>query len=264
MIETNLNPCVRKEPKTYADITRDVVIIKPKSQQDSEVTNEEIKKNFKPASLEVGMVQIKNIKDGGVVKCESKEDSIKIKDAAVKKLKKKYDIKLSKLINPSIKILYIEEELDEDELLDAILSQNANIQHDDLEIKLKVMKKMKARYMCIVEIDPLTYDRMMEKGKLSIGWSVCRVFEYIHVFRCFSCFGFNCTMKDRCNKCASVDHQIDNCESDVWSCVNCVNANQTLKMNFSTDHSPFSIECPCLQRKMNMERRKIVQEKGNK
>ncbi|KAI4469095.1 zinc finger fyve/phd-type [Holotrichia oblita] len=60
------NADLKLNERTYSEVAKDVVIIKPKTKQNSSITKEDICKNVKPASLEVGIVQIKNIK---VIKC---------------------------------------------------------------------------------------------------------------------------------------------------------------------------------------------------
>lgn len=260
----------RQKVKNYSDVVKDVVIIKPKSKQNNLATKEDICKSVNPASLEVGMVEIKNIKDGGVViRCQNKEDSGKIKDAAEKKLKKKYSIKVPQLINPCIKIIGIEEEIEENDLKSCILKQNSFIQHEKSYISVKVLKKMKTKYMCIIEVDPLTYNRIMKEGRLSIGWNICKVFEYVNVHRCFRCAGFDhiakdCSREIGCLKCGVVGHSADDCKNEKWCCQNCVNANKTLELNLVTEHSPYSDTCPCLLRKIDVQRRKINFDTGEK
>ncbi|KAI4464237.1 zinc finger cchc-type superfamily [Holotrichia oblita] len=254
---------------SYSDVVKDVVVVKPKSKQNNATTKEDICKNVKPASLEVGIVQIQNIKDGGVViRCKNKEDSLKIKEAAEKKLKKKYNIKVPELINPCIKIIGIDEEMDENELRSCILKQNSCVQHDNVHLSIKVLKKMKTKCMSIVELDPWSYDEVLKEGRLSIGWSVCRVFEYVNVFRCFKCAGFDHMAKDcvsdiKCLKCTASDHSVDVCESDSWLCQNCVRANTSLKLNLKTDHSPYDTSCPCFARKISAQKRRISFDVGS-
>lgn len=67
----------------------EAIVIKPKTNQESTKTNEIIRKNLKPAEMEVGITQIRNVRDGGVlIKCKTKEEIEKVKKAAEKKLGK--------------------------------------------------------------------------------------------------------------------------------------------------------------------------------
>lgn len=247
--------------KSYAEVASDVVVIKPKVGSDSKVTKEDILKNIKPAELQVCITKIKNIKDGGIlIGCSSKEELDKFKSAAEKKLKKNYNIKIPQLKNPCIKILDIEDTMDEDELKKYICKQNSYLQHENFFIEIKVIKKMKSRYMAIAETDPLSFKKIIENGKLSIGWNICRVFEYVRVYRCFNCGGFDhraneCKVGQICLKCTSADHNTEKCEINRFTCLNCVSAKNKLKLNLNTDHSMFDMNCPCLQRKIDAERR---------
>lgn len=249
--------------KSYADAVGEVVLIKPKTKQESKTTKEAIRKAFNPAKLEVGITQIRDTREGGVlIKCKSKEEVEKIKSAAEKKLKKSYEIKTPEQKNPRIKIVDLEEALDKEVLEDAILKQNSFLNHDDVLLDIKVVRKMKSRYMAIAECDPLTSYKILNHGKLSIGWSICRVFEYIPVFRCFNCGDYDhkaseCQRDEKCLKCASKDHKTDSCESDHYNCCNCIAANDKLKLNLKTDHTVFDISCPVFLRKIDALKRKI-------
>lgn len=251
------------DKRSFADVAKDVVIIKPKEKQDCKTTKSEIQENLRPDSLELGILQIKDIKDGGVlIKCQTKEDSEKLKSAAEKKFKKKYSVKVPQLENPSFKIVGIEEALSANELESCILKQNSHLQHKDLNLNIKIIKQMKSKYMAIIQSDTQTHEKVIKDGRLYIGWSVCRVFDYVSVFRCFRCGGFDhkaaeCSQPNRCLKCGDTSHQMDVCTFESWKCVNCTDAVINLKLNLSTDHSPFSEECSCLQRKVSLQKRKL-------
>ena len=111
---------IENNKKSYANVTAgEAVIIKPKNKQECKKTKEAIQKNLKPTTLEVGITQLKDIKEGGVViKCKSKEEQEKIKKAAEKKLTKNYQITAPELKNPCIKIVDIEENYEKDDLLE--------------------------------------------------------------------------------------------------------------------------------------------------
>lgn len=251
------------ENKSYANVTaNEVVIIKPKNKQESKKTKEVIQKNLKPAALEVGITQLKDIKEGGVViKCKSKEEQEKIKKAAEKKLPKTYQINAPELKNPCIKVVDIEDNLSVEDVINNIKKQNTCILHDHTDIKVKVMKKMKTKYMAIIECDPLTYTKILEEKYLYIDWARCRVFDYVNVFRCFKCAGFNHSMENceceiRCLKCAS-NHDTENCTSDFVKCANCIEAKDKLKVDIDFNHSIYDITCPVYLKRIEGQRKKI-------
>ncbi|KAK9692779.1 hypothetical protein QE152_g34922 [Popillia japonica] len=137
------------------------VIIKCKNKEDVE----KIKK-----ALEVGITGMKSVKDGGVIiKCKNKEDVEKIKKAAEKKMKKKYDIKIPEQKNPCIKVTDIEEDMSEEELKTSIINQNSCMQHDNLDVRVLVIKKMipEQKNPCI-KVTDIEEDMSEEELKTSI------------------------------------------------------------------------------------------------
>lgn len=213
----------------------------------------------------MGITQLKDIKEGGVViKCKTKEEQEKIKKAAEKKLIKNYQITAPGLKNPSIKIVDIEEHYEKEDLLDCIKKQNINIQHDLFEMEIKVFKKMKTKYMAIVECDPITFKKMLAENSVYINWSRCRIFEYIGVYRCFKCGGFNhhaekCEREEKCLKCCGVEHKTEDCNSDTLKCANCVEVNSKFNLNLNTQHSIFNTSCAVYLKKLETEKQKIKQ-----
>ena len=245
-------------------VSGEALIIKPKTKQESNKTKEAVKKNLKPIALEVGITQMKNVKDGGILlKCKTKEEVEKVKKAAEKKLGKNYQVKIPEQKKPKIKIVDIDEEYSEDELINAIKKQNLHIRHDSMELKVIVFKKMRSRYQAIIECDPTTFEKIMKDRTLSIGFLCCRVHEYVHLFRCFKCGGFNhkadeCKSVITCLNCGSGDHVKSDCENDV-KCANCILANNNLGLDLDIGHSVFDVnKCQILQRKINSEKQKII------
>lgn len=249
--------------KSYAEIAGEVVVIKPKTKQESKTTKEVIRKTLNPTKLEVGITQIKDTKEGGVlIKCNSKEEIEKIKIAAEKKLKRNYEIKTPEQRNPRIKIVDIEENIDKEILEESINKQNSYLNHEDAMLDIKVVKKMKSKYMAIAECDPMSLQLILKHGKLSIGWSICRVFEYIPVFRCYKCGDYDhkaseCKREEKCLKCISVNHKTEDCVSEQYKCFNCISANEKLKLNLTVDHSIFDVNCPVFLRKVDSQKKKI-------
>lgn len=249
--------------KSYAEVTGEVVVIKPKKVQESKTTKEVIRKALNPSKLEVGITQIKDTKEGGVLlKCKSKDEIEKIKQEAEKKLKKNYEITIPKQKNPHIKIVDLEDEMDTKSLEECILKQNSCLNQHHPELQVKVTKKMKSKYMAIIECDPVSADAILKQGKISIGWSICRVFEYVPVFRCFKCGDYDhkatdCKKEERCLKCSSKEHKSADCGSDNFKCSNCMEANEKLKLNLKIDHTVFDVNCPVYLRKVSAQKRSI-------
>ena len=175
--------------------------------QESKKTLEAVQKYVDPTALEVGINEIRTVREGGVViKCKNKEEINKIKIVAEKKLGKSYKVNTPDLKNPNIKILDINRELTADELIEAIKNQNAFLNYESVLLNVKVIKKMKTKWMAIAECDAVSFNKIIkENGLLFLDWSRCRVFEYISVFRCYKCGGF--------------DHKADQCTNNSSRCL---------------------------------------------
>lgn len=244
----------------------EVILFKPKdSKQESSTTKEDITSNLNPSAMEVGVTAIRPTHDGGIlIKCKTKEEVKKLSVEAKATLGKKYDISIPKKKNPCFKVTDIEEQMSEEELIDCIKKQNLFLVHDNMELNLIAHKKMKTRYMAILETDPTTWKRVMDEGSLCIGWSTyCRVFDYVTTFRCFKCAGFNhkaddCKSDVSCLKCGASDHNKEKCKSTIMKCLNCIEMNKNPKLSLDINHSPFDVnKCSVLQRKISIERQKI-------
>lgn len=113
----NKNNPTKTELKSYADVAKNVVIIKPKKEQESNTTKQDIQKYIRPQDLEVGIAGVRNISKGGmIIECDKKEDTLKVKEAVEEKLPERYNVRTPELINPSIKILDIQDYLAESQL----------------------------------------------------------------------------------------------------------------------------------------------------
>lgn len=256
----------KKSEKSYARVvTGEAVVIKPRSNQDCTRTREAVVKKLKPSKMEVSITQVRNIKDGGIlIKCKSKEEIERLKKEAEMSLGRNYQVRIPEQKNPCIKICGFEEEMDPDELMECIRSQNSFLREGNIAMKVIVLKKMKTRYMAIIQCDPSTHARILEEGSLSIGWTpLCRVFDYVRMFRCFQCGGFNhkstdCKLSEVCLKCGEMDHLKQDCTQTHFKCLNCMEANRTLNCNFDVNHSIFdNSECSVYLKKVAIEKQKI-------
>lgn len=113
-------------------------------------------------------------------------------------------------------------------------------------------KKMKKKYMAILEVDPVSFDGFMKLEQLNVKWDSCRVFEHFSALRCYGCGGFNhthsvCKEDKVCLNCGKSDHNENECQNEP-ACVNCMRANQKLKLNLNTKHSRFDLGCEVFQR----------------
>lgn len=250
--------------KSYANVvSREAVVIKPKNVQDSDKTKEELIEKLNPSDIEVGIAQMKSATDGGIIiKCKTREDTEKIKKAAEECMGNQYKIKIPEQKNPCVKIVDFDEDMKKEELIHCLKRQNAFLTNDS-ELEVIVIKKMKTKYMAIVECDPVSHSKLLEEKIICIGWSHCRVFDYVRILRCYNCGGYNHT-SDKCKKnnicinCGEIGHNKESCEYTDHKCLNCIEANNNHNCNFNINHSIFDIKnCQVYHKIFNIQKQKV-------
>lgn len=255
--------------KSYSRVleqsSKHALVISPVDKnQENAKTRQEFKQIIKPVDLGVGITKIAETKNGGVVvKCKSKEESTKICNEVQGKMGDKYKVHMPELRRPRIKVVGIEDDMSADELKECLIKQNEELRGNST-LKVITMKRMKQRFKAIIESDGETFAKIITKGYLCVGYSVCAVYESIDVYRCYKCWGFNhkginCTKKQRiCMKCGLADHVANECTSPDKTCPNCTEANDKFKGTLDVDHSPLdSDRCQIYKRRIEMEKARI-------
>lgn len=262
---------------SYSDIVKkkkeNIIIIKPKVQQESETTKKIIKEKIDIKNMPMGITKVRKGREGTVILgCETGEEINKLKDVMQSKLGENYNVTESLQKKPKIKIININEEemeLDGDELLDTIKRQNSMN-----ESRISIVKKISKRKnmddsqprsksgAIIIEVDEITHDLMLKKEKLNIGWRKCPVFDHVSIKRCFKCWGFyhiakNCTRDETCHKCAGT-HKASECrkKENKNKCVNCMFKIKTYNLKIKDDHDALDPECPTYKRAIEEEKRR--------
>lgn len=235
----------------------DVLVIKPKKNQESYITKSVIQEKIVPEEIKAGVSRMKYIKDGGVaISCDKKEDLINVSNSIQKKLGEDYEVTIPKKKCPKIKIINVEEKLlsDQEDFIEKIILQNS-ITTKEEDRKINILKHYKGkkgqedRETVVVEVDSNTYSMLKSREKLSIGWKSYRFFDHINVIQCFNCYKYGhianeCrSKKNICPKCAG-EHKIDECRTQETSCSNCKYAAEILKVpNVDYNHRAYDRSC---------------------
>lgn len=239
-----------------------VVVIKPKDIQESSKTFSEVQKKVRPPELQVGITSVRNIRDGGIiVGCSKEEDARKVEQCVNKELSEKYNIQRPIPKIPQIKIVGMSEKLTGEEISSFILAQNEIIDKNTAKVEIKRVYESKGNFTAIADVDPSTFHVATEQGKLIVDWDRCAVYEHVDLLRCFKCAGFfhkaeHCNKEDKCGNCSG-NHRRKDCNEEVFKCVNCKHANETLKMTFDIKHSAYDLNCPVYKRHIERQRNKV-------
>ncbi|XP_077279098.1 uncharacterized protein LOC143906728 [Temnothorax americanus] len=256
-----------------------VIIIKPKEQQESEKTKKVVKENIDIKNMAVGVSKLRKGGKGALILgCESEQELKQLKSTAVSKLGDKYQIIEPRGAQPKLKIFNLDEEeikCDEGQIVDMIIKQN-HLDEKKRGFYIKIVKKIDRRGqdgntnttrakrengMLIVEVDEITHVEMLKTEKINIGWRKCHVTNYVNVKRCYNCWGFyhiakNCTRPVTCSKCAG-NHKDSECKVEKEKCVNCMYKNKTYNLKINEEHGAMSRECPTLKKLLEEEKKKI-------
>lgn len=238
------------------------VVIQPKNhKQRCEATLQKIKESI--GDIERCVRDTKHTRNGGIViSCASAGDTVRMKQQIDTVMSDEYEVRLPQIKNPRVKISQINIDLETDDILHDIMNKNDLLNSAKMEIKKTIRHNHIGTQDIIAELDCVSFDTMMTRKKLLIGWKSCSVYEHVYIKRCFKCCGFSHIAKDckhdlACSKCAG-SHKSNACDSRILKCINCSAANAKFGLNLTTEHHAWSRDCTVLHKRTN-KLREIVQ-----
>lgn len=258
----NVNkPC---EKNLYSSVvaTKPAVLIKPKNQQQNNVTKSEILRHINPIESEIKISGVKNIRNGGVlIGCNADSDISKFKQLASEKLGDRYEVKNVGNFSPRIRLVGMSDKFSADEILEFVKFQNKTVPTDTFVgkvLQISSLKKNKEIYQAVLQIDIGSYNKIMSigNGKLFVGYNLCDVYDCIDIKRCFNCSGFHhfsdkCTSNVHCPRC-SEGHAVKECKASVLKCINCLKSNSDNSTNIPINHAAWdSINCSVYKQKIS-------------
>ncbi|KAG5875282.1 hypothetical protein JTB14_035923 [Gonioctena quinquepunctata] len=241
-----------QETKTYASVaavTKDitqitmtkqqpknlpVVIVKPNKPQNAELTKSEIQTKINPRALQVSINSVKTGYNGNlIIKCNSQKEAVKLIEEAQKQdLSNKYQIQMSQLKKPRIKIITTNNNMDKEEIEECLRSQNECVTPEDY-LKVTFIKNVtNGKVTVCAECSAPLFKKFMDNKKVFISWERCPVYEDLTISRCKICNDFDhkdkyCKNKITCMYCGD-EHKIDDCPKQLKKCCNCLRANKNI------------------------------------
>lgn len=247
---------IGRPSRPYADVAKTVLSL---GTSDSNNKIKETMKNIKPEELGIGVMGVRETRKGLQISCRSMEESKRLIDA-VKKGNKDVQVLENKPRRPHLKIVGLNDSLEDKDLLDCIRKQNTIGNDVIIKVVKKWMNPASKKYSVLLLIEDVSVcNKFVEKGFINIGWDCCKVYEDFNVLRCFKCCGFNhkikeCTKSSICHKCGGKDHVSSDCKQLKKECLNCVEANAKLNLKLDVNHGPLSFECSVYKRFINSKK----------
>lgn len=243
--------------QTYASAAsqdKSAFVLQPKTMNHSVTTTKmDMLHNINPIESDIAVSKVVSTKNGGVVIHCNKSESEKFKQLATSKLGDKYEVKQLPTLHPRVKIVGMSEKYDAEVLIKFIKLQNKNVVDDTSVcsvINIECLRKNSRIYQALIQVDIATYGRLMDHGKLFVGYDYCTIYDGIGLKRCYKCCNFNHIAKNchevlpSCPKCAG-SHYLKECKSNDLKCILCSNfqaAHGTL--NVDSNHACFDNKCP--------------------
>lgn len=137
---------------------------------------------------------------------------MKVKQVVTEKLGDNYEVVLPKVKCPRIRITNIDKEIATESILDELKKHNSNIDQIDMQLVTVIPRK---RYSAewneaVFEVKADAFEQMLDIGVLSLPWRECKIYEHLHVSRCYKCCGFShksnvCRQEQqKCSRCAGL------------------------------------------------------------
>lgn len=239
------------------------LVVKPKEKQGLEKTKKDLNNKVDPVNFKV--TNVENRKNGVIViQSENMEEREKIKTAIVNEMSANYEIKIPKEVNYQVLITDMTLKYTEDDMKNKLKRQNIIMENSEIEIKaiFETKRYNKTIYNARINIDCETYVKVIEAGRINVGWERCRVYDGTRVTQCFKCYGYNhrsseCRNSEICYKCHG-QHKSSECQQEIIKkCINCVRANNVLKLNLNEEHYTNDRNCPVYENKMKMKKQRM-------
>lgn len=101
---------------------------------------------------------------------------------------------------------------------------------------------------CIIACDIDTQEKIVKRGNITYGESICRAYEQLDVLQCYKCSRFghissNCINSMACKKCSG-EHGHNECNVAELKCINCETENTKYGKMYNTAHNAAFDRCP--------------------
>jgi len=205
--------------------------------------------------MNIGIRTLKSLRNGQVlIEANSKEELEILNSQIHDKCGSQLEINIQKHRNPRLIIYDVPEALTTENAEGIIMAHNPNLnlQEGDIQTKYTFKTRRKTNNL-VIEVMPHT-SRQMLHNKLKIVWTVCYVEDYVSVYKCFKCSGYNhrhteCRNEEACPICAG-KHKLKDCAAlrSEYKCINCQRFNaHNQERKTQNNHSSLDRNCASLQ-----------------
>lgn len=247
--------------QTYPKENIPVLIIKPKKNQNSKQTREEVQQKVNPISVNASIRTVQEIKNGGIlIKATTRDEIEKIRKLSEEKLHQNYLVHIPKLRHPRLVLIGLKKAYKEEELLDELRALRYINENDNFTIKYIRQSKFSKKFIIYIETKMETFKKLVNQ-EISLGWNKIKIKEDLNIITCFKCCEYghkakDCNRKQICSFCGN-NHNLWKCQAEYPKCNNCITYNTKYNKNSNCQHEALSSDCPLHQQKIKIAKEKI-------
>ena len=231
------------------------ITVKSKKSHSAEAIKGILKSKINPTDIKVGINSLKALTDGRVLITTSRKEEAEVLEMDIKaKCGEELEAILHRRRNPRLVIRNIPEDITTSNIEETLIKQNPDLllKAGDINPKYNYETKKHTRNL-VVEVNAQTRKLLLQK-KVKLGWTICKVEDYLVATRCFKCSRFNhrhqdCRGEETCPLCAG-RHKMKECtaNSSEYKCINCATCNlHNNTARICDNHSTLDRNCPSLQ-----------------
>lgn len=254
------------------------IIIKSKTSMKPEEMKTIIKKNINVTKLKIGINTFKKIgEDKIIISCPRKQDTEKLTEEINKKLGESFSTEEMKKKKPFLIIKRLQCNIKEDDLIDALINQNWELDAVDQRHKdeIKLIKELKSLTKdgkqreftnYIIQTSGAVRKILLSIGKININYQKVTIEDCNPLVQCYHCLKYGHTAQrclnraepTTCPQC-SEEHTLDACNSKHKEpkCKNCVTQNLKLNKKYNTDHRADSHNCQYREIMLQLAKQRI-------
>lgn len=239
-----------------------MALIYPTEEVDSEVTKDLVKKNINPIELNMGIKRVKKVNKGGLLmELDSQGDyeKLEMELQVNENLKDRLTVKKSEKTNPKMIIYNISPDINDEELVYCIKTQNNIDESADIKVDFKM--RSERGHNTIISCHHTVFNSIIKKGKININWERYNVREFIRPVQYFKCYQFGyvakyCRGLSTCYNCGINEHKDSECK-ETSLCTNCDLHNKRFGTKFPISHDLKNKDCGVRILELNQLRSRI-------
>lgn len=231
--------------------TDNSVVVYPKDRASSKSPNDitkDIKTALNPVAEGIRITTVRNLGEKGVlIRAAEKKDLNAILECAQLR---NIGLTISRPVKrmPRLALYGVPSGMSEEEIRESLIRLN-NLDEREIKEQLKFAfkfgRKDRITENIAIEVTPELRKKLLSLSRVYLGWSSCKVEDFIRITRCYKCNGYNHIQKNckaltpSCAHCAG-PHETNTCDKKEQppKCTNCIH------FKLAHNHSANDKDCP--------------------